>query len=469
MNLPKENGESLITPPFQEWSRLIEGNFQLINSYRFDLAGIPFLKVRENLRKRLALYRIQPGNPLLLTGHQPHFVHPGIWFRFFLLERAREELGISSAAFVLDSDLNWGLTVRVPFEFQGELVSKEIALTLENKVYESLSSPRKEDWERFTKEIEGSLNFPEAISAKENFSKIERFSWKEEPFSAFYSRLRRYFEGEPDYPEFPLSEILKEEFRFFFLHIARNADTFARIYNAANARWRKERKARSENLPFPDLRNSEREVELPFWYLNDGERLPLFLDSRSNLKAEERVLGKLEDALESYKIRPRAATLTMFLRLMACDLFLHGLGGGDYEEAVDFMIRDFFQVEPPLFAKATITLFFPGFDFKERKRLGELIRKMRKNPERYLSSEVAQKERELILRKEELKEKKLDRDGYQELQRINRSLLNFLEGDIQLLEGQVRRLEQREEVLAFREYPFFFFNPEEVRLRARSA
>ncbi|MGB9553986.1 MAG: hypothetical protein ACPL7L_06385, partial [bacterium] len=199
------------------------------------------------------------------------------------------------------------------------------------------------------------------------------------------------------------------------------------------------------------------------------ERFPLFLDAQGTLKSGEKEWGKFEEVFGEWKIRPRAATLTMFLRLFACDLFLHGLGGGDYEEAVDFMIQEFFRVEPPAFARASLTLFFPGFDQEGGQKLKEKMRRMRESPEEFLPPFLATQLQESISKKQALRTKKLSKEEYRELKDINSHLLSFLRKELQELEKEVNKKEERGKILSFREYPFFFFDPEEMRCLARQA
>jgi hypothetical protein len=53
-------------------------------------------------------------------------------------------------------------------------------------------------------------------------------------------------------------------------------------------------------------------------------------------------------------------TLTTYLRLLVVDQFVHGIGGGRYDQVTDRLIGTFFGLTPPRFAVATATLFFPG-------------------------------------------------------------------------------------------------------------
>ena len=67
------------------------------------------------------------------------------------------------------------------------------------------------------------------------------------------------------------------------------------------------------------------------------------------------------DALEASGalIAPKALALTLFVRLFCCDLFIHGVGGGRYDQVTDGVIRHYFGVEPPAFVVASMTMYLP--------------------------------------------------------------------------------------------------------------
>jgi hypothetical protein len=56
----------------------------------------------------------------------------------------------------------------------------------------------------------------------------------------------------------------------------------------------------------------------------------------------------------------------MFLRLLVVDQFVHGIGGGRYEQVNDRVIQRFFGMEPPAFSVTTATLYFPEAVGRER-------------------------------------------------------------------------------------------------------
>ena len=63
-------------------------------------------------------------------------------------------------------------------------------------------------------------------------------------------------------------------------------------------------------------------------------------------------------------ILPRAVTLTLFLRLYRLDLFIHGVGGGNYEWIQDRIIERFFKQKPSPYAVVSGTFLID--EYKER-------------------------------------------------------------------------------------------------------
>jgi len=77
----------------------------------------------------------------------------------------------------------------------------------------------------------------------------------------------------------------------------------------------------------------------------------------------------LKKFLTAHRLRlsPRALTLTMFLRLIVCDQFVHGIGGALYDELTDRLLRKRLKMDAPAFCVTTATLLFPSA--VERKRV----------------------------------------------------------------------------------------------------
>jgi hypothetical protein len=162
-------------------------------------------------------------------------------------------------------------------------------------------------------------------------------------------------------------------------HVLANASRFAADYNKSLADYRQDKKLRSSTRPMPDLHVTANSIEVPFWLddLSNGqrERAAVWVDrdylalvapggeefaltsSRDGWEAAR----ELKDFLRRNRLRlsPRALTLTMFLRLFVADNFVHGIGGGRYDQVTDRLIQSHFDIEPPAFAVTTATMYFP--------------------------------------------------------------------------------------------------------------
>jgi hypothetical protein len=89
--------------------------------------------------------------------------------------------------------------------------------------------------------------------------------------------------------------------------------------------------------------------ELPFWVVQGGERYGL---NKKEFSPSD---------LLKYTILPKASPLTTFLRMHESDIFLHGVGGANYEWVNDRIMERFFNVEPPLYYVMSATFYIDPF------------------------------------------------------------------------------------------------------------
>jgi hypothetical protein len=173
----------------------------------------------------------------------------------------------------------------------------------------------------------------------------------------------------------------------FAYHVMARAGEFAEVYNGSLACYRKQEGIDSTTRPMPNLRVSNLQIEAPFWL----DETSLFRRHRMMIELRNGSLYlcrpfaddclHLDPALDGFeaaeklrefvlrhrlRITPRALTLTIFMRLFVTDLFVHGIGGGRYDQIADRIIQRHFNLEPPKFAVTTATMFLPQALNRER-------------------------------------------------------------------------------------------------------
>src|SRR5207248_5753764 len=181
----------------------------------------------------------------------------------------------------------------------------------------------------------------------------------------------------------PVSRLeLTGAFQRFVVHLCEDAVRFAAAYNRAVLEYRKANRIRSVHHPAPLLRRDQSHgdglIECPFWYFRESRaREPVMVWEAGSLR------------LEDEPIRPRALTLTLFARVCLGDFFIHGIGGGKYDEVTDAIIRDYFGLDPPAYQvlSATLHLPLPAFPATpdDLKRAERGVRDLRWNPQRHLA------------------------------------------------------------------------------------
>jgi hypothetical protein len=277
------------------------------------------------------------------TCHQPYFFNPGVSLKYlFLLDLPASDKEI----LFLDID-RVNLKVKVPF--QDKRISSIDFVTTELVLSDYLM-PEPDIWSCFFVSIENRLKSFSAVKQKEilaNFFKFKDIALKYtgkkylkellvESFLEFYNLKRKYLF---------FSDLCREEkFKDFFKSIYHRHSEFIQIFNESLEIYKKEYRFRFKNFPYPKLLPDE----LPFWQIKEGKRVRLF---RKDVHIDN--LGQLI-------IFPRAVTLTLFLRLYRFDIFIHGVGGANYEWVQDRIIEKFFKQKVPPFLVISGTFLLDG-------------------------------------------------------------------------------------------------------------
>ncbi|MDG2407386.1 MAG: hypothetical protein P8M53_00065, partial [Pirellulales bacterium] len=210
--------------------------------------------------------------------------------------------------------------------------------------------------------------------------------------------------------ELPQSEVCKGRvFCWFTAHLLAHLPRFHEIHNSVLAEYRDQNRLRNNAHPVPDLNAAENWLEAPFWIWSDqdphrrplhchyqGDKLLLTGDKGVEFSIQATPEGDLHTAVEQLAtaeaegihIRSRALVTTMFARLFCGDLFVHGIGGGNYDRLTDEMVQRFFGLQSPEYMVVSGTLRLPlqktGASSEDIRRCDAHLRDLIFNPDRVL-------------------------------------------------------------------------------------
>ncbi|MBE3578089.1 MAG: hypothetical protein IMX00_10425 [Limnochordales bacterium] len=575
--IPASDGELLVDPAPACWRQTLRENRERVREMATQPgpAGLTFGEISTAVRRRaLALARHytrlfgddrltaegredSPDSPLLATGHQPLFYHPGIWAKNVVLSLAAKELQLEEGItpllinLVVDSDAAEGLVVAVPEYSPADSGPSwrvvQHPVPVERQLpFESLLPPTAEELTGWVDQITRTLaavNQPglvarwqaartlltDAARPSEAGERPERWTVAEWTTAVRRRWERGVGENVPRYLDLPISWLARTpEFFWYALDIFARAEIFHSVYNRELAEYRRNRRIRSRANPFPDLLAGDDFWELPFWLLAPaagagtgrprtplacrrlagGEMLiyPLTRASGRGGEAEgvrlpappgpgatavrewERWRQEAWEIWQAsgWELRPKAVTLTLFVRMTLADLFIHGVGGGRYDRVTEAVALSFYGIPLPAAAVVSFTahLALPvGMGAAEKLRLLRVKRReLEQNPQRHLDlltdPQVRERASELARIKDQLiarlataarQEKKT---LAQQLSRVTGSLAELFAPVLAGLDAEIAHLEIRvleEEVGSFREYPFFLYDPARIyaQIRAR--
>jgi hypothetical protein len=441
------------------------------------------------------------GGPLIATGHQPELYHPGVWIKDFLLDRLAVQIGANAFDIVVDTDGFESVALTAPcIDTEVDRCRLYLAIGSEEGCFASAAVPSESEIEDFCQSADAMLATLPAPSVRRHFSlfceQLRSAAPDAENLAELVAIARRRYEASAHtgYLEAPLTALARtESFRRFVAHLALDSSAFAGTYNTELQQYRALSKTRSRAQPVPDLEILDGAVELPLWGIEAGRRSTLWvkpleqgavtLYTASGLRIDlpgDPGAAAAALARANVLIAPKALTLTLFVRMFACDLFIHGIGGGRYDVVTDGIIRRYFGVEPPRFAVASLTMYLPlGAHIVSEDEVAfakERLQRLEHNPDALLTEIEFDSEEErgravaLAAEKRGLVDAIAGPDADKKsiglrIREVNRELSGILsplraefEADLAHLEGQLRA----SSILTDRTYPFCFWEPAEV-------
>ncbi len=419
LRAPGEHGGVLAVPPLAEAGPLLERNrkqlaapIDILNRSLPDLRNRAGQEVREEAGRFLRHLGITipdlSADGLVLAGHQPELYHPGVWVKNFAIQGLSRRFGLTPLSLIVDNDNAKGTAIKVPSSLSGRTTLISFDQWAGPVPHEELSVRDEAMFARFPDTVEAETKtWPFRPVLSEFWRGAVAASTRTGNLGERLAAARRRLEERWNCRnlELPLSRLCQtESFAWFACHLLAHLPRFHAIHNDALKAFRKRHGIRSRHHPVPELGCDGDWLEAPFWAWRKGEirRHRVFARKAGEvleLRCGEQVVGRLpltrpvNDAWKELdaggiKLRTRALTTTLFARVFVADLFVHGIGGGIYDELTDEIIRGFYNLEPPAFlvVSATLHLPFAGSAGVNPQALERELRDLHYNPDRHLNA-----------------------------------------------------------------------------------
>ena len=317
--------ELRIDPPAREWAGLLHARTTDADAARLRAAlGLP------------------TDRPVVMSGHQPGIWHAGILAKRTAAALAGEALGAAPAWVIVDQDEADATALRLPVRERGALRAQEFRIGPEPRPGAPAGA---------------TPAFTPTTPALENVAPLAHAGVR-----AMVEALRAHMSARDavEQMEAATADLLEglvppmpvvratslgstDAFRDLVSRMCDDPAGCVRAYNAAAA-------ARPGARIAPLLHDARRDRwELPLWRLRDGLRERVWSD-------------ELGDESRTGVFAPRALAMTLLLRRGACDLFLHGTGGWEYDRVTEEWARAWLGVELAPMACVSATLRLPLLD-----------------------------------------------------------------------------------------------------------
>lgn len=513
---PQDNGGVVAFPPPATLARTLEANHALSGpallgrtweDLRVSARQALLQAARNYLQEAGASVPDVAGDRILMAGHQPELFHPGVWVKNFALHGLARLHHAVPVNLVVDNDIAREVAIPVPAVEIPLPAHPEMLPHIERVPFDAPPGEAPYE-ERHVQDEALFASLPERVRSRWNFRPILPEFWAEvcqhiSRTSLLGERLasgRRALERRWGCHnlEIPVSRVCATEpFAWFAVHMLAHLPRLHAVYNESVHAYRRQYGLRSKNHPVPDLLAEGDWHEVPFWAWRSGDprrgrllarRRAGVIDLRASGETwpslpvpedapEAACTAWLDLARQGYKVRSRALTNTLYARLFLCDLFVHGIGGGKYDEVTDVLIRRFYNTEPPDYMVLSATLLLPLPTYPARPadlaRLRHLQRDLVYNPQRHLDERLqgdptvaSLRETKQRLIAYEPDDSRGRRHRFRELRELTQQLRQRLASRMEAVQTELHDCERQlhaNAILQRRDYPFCLYPEETLR------
>lgn len=279
--------------------------------------------------------RIGREHPVIATGHQPTLWHPGILAKYLAADAFAQHMNGTTFQVVVDHNPLGPLAIDLPTREQDALGVRR--LTLDPRAEAHQRPPNRLpplDADIITAllddEAAASNDTPHACRARKRIAEAyakhpDAPDLAAQTTAVLQALCEPYVSRET--PALPSSKLITPG---FIERLLADPVGCVRAYNRATYAF--------PNAGIRPLYAGRDAVEAPLWAQRDLGPTPVYIDlgdSRNpQLFTSDQAIDLIgPDAIR--RLRPRAATLSAIMRSEHCDLFIHGKGGGDYDNVTE--------------------------------------------------------------------------------------------------------------------------------------
>ncbi len=505
---PAADGAVIAEPPLTRARELVRANAASLNNSSLTVLGRSWVhfahEARDAMRNAAAMYLYQAdglsasqvARPVVMAGHQPELFHPGVWVKNFALMGLACQIDAIPINLDVDNDAVKSTVIHFP-----------AANSRPYRATEPFDSPAAgEPYEERTVHDEALFaSLPQRVQPgwpyrpllEEFWAEAIRAGQRTSLLGGRFASARRAIERGwgCDNIEVPVSAICQTRpYACFASELLLNLARFHAAYNDSVRDYRTRYGLRSTSHPVPDLATEGDWLETPFWGWRAGAARRGRLMARPTpqgvelrvgdepwprlpREAEAMVRAVHELGKHGLKVRSRALTNTLYARLFLCDLFIHGIGGGKYDEVTDAIIRRYYGIEPPAYLVLSATLLLPlphyPADAADCRRLAAEARDLYYNPQRHLDEAALSRPevaalaaRKRTFMKQEPTDRRGRRERFRQIRAITAELRAAVETPLAAVRRQLTECEadvKANAVLTRRDYPFVLYPERTLR------
>lgn len=302
--------ELTISPPGDSWGVLLTHNTsEFAHTFRAEL-GLP------------------TDRPVIMSGHQAQVWHPGILSKYLAMSTAAEILGAHPAWLVVDQDTGEPTRLRYATSDPSSPQKASSAELANNSDHPGDAPTGLRQPATVSSAVPSELRqIAAALRAHENADSLS-----EQVQCATEDLLEPIVQPVQHLSALDIRRT--SLFREFIGWLRESPEACREAYNRAitgvhHSGVRPLRAGTETSGP-----------EVPLWVLRDGVRKPAFARDLETCTPDE--------------LAPRGLTMTGLMRLGACDLFIHGLGGGVYDQVTDRWLEGWLGEGPGALAPSVV-------------------------------------------------------------------------------------------------------------------